>query len=149
MNELDLRNELCEMFDTGWNLINWSTVQNSATPRVIYDGRDSLAPVDITLPYAKVFIEPLMSGQSSLTGATGLIKYKNLGLMTVQTFGVLDRGDGLEMAEYMAIMAKRIYQGKVSPNGVWFRNCRTNRIGTTGGWFQFNTLIEFEYDELR
>lgn len=149
IDELQLRDELCAMFDSGWSAADWSNIQNSVAPRVIYDGRDSLDQVDLTLPYAKMYIEPLISAQSSLANTGGVCKYENKGLITVQSFGVLARGDGLEMAQYMAIIAKRIYQGKVSPNGVWFRNCRANRIGTTGGWFQFNTIIEFEFDEMR
>lgn len=149
IDELNARNELCSMFSAGWLSADWSALQNGVAPNVIYDGRDTGEPLNATLPVVKVFIEPLFSDQSSLADHNGENKYKNGGLMTVQTFGVLTRGDGLEMAEYMAIIAKRIYQGRSSPNGIWFRKCSINKIGASGGWFQFNTLIEFEFDEMR
>ncbi len=149
IDELALRNELSKMFSDGWAAADWTSVQNAIAPAISYDGHDRNTPVDMANPHVKFYIEPAMSSQSSLTGSSGTIKWKNTGLICVQAFGALARGDGLEVANYMAIIAKRIYQGKVSPNGVWFRNCNINRIGTSGGWFQFNTLIEFEYDELR
>ncbi len=149
IDELGINDDILAMFDTGWASADWSSIQGGQAPAVIYDGRDSGKPLDITLPHAKVFIEVIDSKQASLTTATGQTKYENIGLMTIQCFGALDRGDGLEMSKYMAIIAKRIYQGNVSSSGTWFRNCRANRIGATGGWFQFNTLIEFNFNELR
>lgn len=147
MNDLLLVNELSKMLNDGWNAADWTQVQLIAPPLIIFQGRDSLTPPDITLSFARIRIQPTLSKQGSL-GGIGSRKYVNTGLLTVQSFGTFSRADGFEVSQYMAIMAKRIYQGKVSPNGVLFRNCRTNDVGASGGWYQFNTLIEYQFDEL-
>lgn len=148
IDELQSRNEISEFFYTEWMTIDWAPLLMTNDPVVIWEGRPGDIP-SVEYAYIRVTITPNTSDQASLAGADGLKKWSNEGLVSVQAFGPLSWDNGYEVAEYMGIMAKRVFQGKTTPNGIWFRNCRTNRIGPSGGWYQFNTLIEYQFDELR
>jgi hypothetical protein len=53
---------------------------------------------------------------------------------------------GLQTALSIAESVRSVYDGKVSVGGVWFRNTRPQVVGLSGGWFQVNVSVNFEYD---
>lgn len=151
IDELVARDEASAMFRTFWESVDWSTFgANGTAPAILWEGRDDpQSPPPLALPYARYTFDPSDSRQGSLAGDSSTRLWDEAGLIVVQSFGPLSGGIGLEVAEYMAIMAKRAYQGKQSENCMWFRNCRTQRIGISGAWFQYNTIIEFFYNDMR
>lgn len=40
---------------------------------------------------------------------------------------------------------KELYQGKRSPNDVWFRNCAVRDVNPYNSWYRLNVYCEFEY----
>lgn len=150
IDELNASGEICSMFDAAWSAIDWTPLNLVKPPRILWERRGDQQPEPAKdEPYVRVTITPVDAGQASLGGARGQRKWGNVGLVSVQSFGPLEWQNGYEVAEYVAIMAKRVFQGKSTPNGIGFSNCRAKRIGPTGGWYQFNTLTEYQFDELR
>lgn len=148
IDELQARNEMSQFFYENWALVDWTATLSLTDPVVIWEGRPGDTP-SIDTAWVRVTISPNESVQASLAGDQGQKKWGNTGLISVQVFAPLGWDNGYDVAEYTAIMVKRIFQGKATPSGIWFKNCRANRIGPSGGWYQFNTLIEYQFDELR
>ncbi len=148
IDELVARDEACQMFAEAWTLVDWVGMENGVAPTILWEGRDAAEPQPDEA-FVRFSMTPVDSQQASLTDQSRSTKYSNIGIISVQSFAPLQWPDAYEVAEYVAIMAKRVYQGKASPNGMWFSNCRVIRIGPSGGWYQFNTIIDFQYNELR
>lgn len=148
IDELEARDEVCQMFNDAWQLVNWAPI-GGVMPQIIWTGRIADEPPPVDAPYVRFTMTPVDARQASLSGETSAKKWDNAGIISVQSFGPQAWANGYDVAEYVAIMAKRVFQGKATPNGMWFRNCRTNRIEPSGGWHQFNTLIEYQFNELR
>lgn len=149
IDETLVKDELSQMFNDAWGLIDFTQVGLSTPPIINWEGRASDIPPASDIPYVRFTVTPVTATQASLAGNQATRQYQNNGLVTVQCFGPLQFDDGYEVADYVAIMAKRVFQGKTSPNGIWFRNCRAKRIGPSGGWYQFNTIIEYQFNEQR
>lgn len=149
IDETQARNELSKFFNDAWASVDWTPMDNGVAPTVYWEGRTYQNPPPLDVPFVRFNITPNSAGQSSLTGAEGETRWGNYGIVNVQCFGPQEWTDGFEVAEYIAIMAKRVFQGKATPNGIWFRNCRANKIGVSGGWCQFNTIVEYQFDEQR
>lgn len=84
--------------------------------------------------------------QISLRGPSGQ-RFQRNGTVFIQIFTPF--GIGTTLVDILANIASKAFEGKATPNGVWFRNTRVNEIGQDGDWFQTNVLTDFEYDEIR
>lgn len=149
INELNALDEACAWFQDRWMTTDWSIIPGGVAPVIVWEGRETSAPPPTDQPYVRFNMTPVGAEQASLAGEDGARTWYNEGIIGVQAFAPLQWQNAYEVANYAAIMAKRVYQGQRTPNDMWFRNCRTNRIGPSGGWYQFNTIIEYQYDELR
>lgn len=147
IDELDALDEACRMFAEAWPLFDWLPNEAGGPPNILWEGR-SAGPIPPELAYVRFTMTPNLAGQDAFTPGEEKI-WLNQGIISVQAFAPTQWVDAYEFSQYMAIMAKRVYQGNASPNGMWFRNCRTNRIGPSGGWYQFNTIIEYQFNEQR
>lgn len=149
IDELDSYDEICSFFSEAWNVIDWSLVGNVQPPTIYYTGRTSDTP-PAEESFVRLTINPTIGEQSTLSGGVERQKlWNNQGVISVQCFGSLQLPNAFEVAKYAAIMAKRVFQGKTTENGIWFRNCRATEIGQSDGWFQYNTIVEYQFDELR
>lgn len=121
----------------------------TASERVIWDDTRKQIPdgQDPVLTWARAQVRHVTAEQAGLVDASsGVRRYTNRGIVTVQLFTAGGR-DGLTTADPIVSSIKGAFQGVSTPNGVWFRNVRTNEIGNDGSWFQTNILADFEYDE--
>lgn len=152
IDTLTARAEASAMFLSSWDTSQWlgQGLPFTEPPLIRWEGiADPSESPSPDAPHARFTFDPMIGKQGSLAGDTGTRLWDELGLIMVQSFGPLSSGYGLQMAEYMAIMAQRVYQGKTSPNCMWFRNCRVVRVGASGAWYQYNTIIEFDYNQMR
>ena len=101
----------------------------------------------ITTAHAKVFLRHGPGRQASLSGALGTQRFDREGIVTVQIF--IPTGEGLSEGYRLGKIAADAFEGQATPRQVWFRNVRVNEIGPSGGWYQFNALAEFTYDEIK
>ncbi|ABP63582.1 BcepGomrgp11 [Burkholderia phage BcepGomr] len=145
---LQARSDINTMLFDQWSVADWSKVKGGK-PNIAWEGRESARPPDGSAPYVAIFIKHVDGQQASLTDPDMLRRWSRDGLITVQCFGMLSAGQGLEDATYQATIAMRAFEGKQSANGIWFRNARIKEIGSDRGWYQVNMIVEFEYDEVR
>lgn len=86
--------------------------------------------------------------QATLSNQHGERRWRREGFIIVQCFGLLS-GGGMQIAQRMAESVRDAYQGRSTPGGVWFRNARTQEVGTDRHHFQVNAIVNFNYDEVR
>ncbi|HEY6019460.1 MAG TPA: hypothetical protein VIY48_06050, partial [Candidatus Paceibacterota bacterium] len=110
--------------------------------------REHSRPPDMSKPYARATVLHATGKQATLAGPGGA-RWERRGVCIVQCFGPLKNGRGLTVAEGLATVAKNAYEGKASPEGIWFRNCRINEVGSADGLYQVNAIAEFYYDEVK
>jgi hypothetical protein len=119
----------------------------SALP-IFWQGETHINPPDQSQGYARATVLHSTGGQSSLGGTNG-VRFSRQGVAIIQCFGPLGIGKSLTISEEIASMALDAFEGKTTPGGIWFRNCRFNEIGPADGWFQINVIAEFIYDEVK
>jgi len=141
------RDEILGLFRTHWNA--QTPALNAGQPiRVEWPGVDSQSAPDPDKPYARITVRHATSRQLTLA-PPGQRRFLRPGLVTIQTFAPVSAGGGLSLAEKLGIIARDAFEGRGTASGIWFRNARIQEIGRTGAWQQFNTVVEFQYDELR
>lgn len=147
MTFLEARDEIFSMIHTSWNLNTMALV--GLIPAIQWQGLD-ISPIPPQgIPFARATVHHVEGRQSTLTNGNGKSSYERVGIFTFQVFGPLGSGKGLTIAEGLANIALNTFEGKASPGGIWFRNCRINEVGVTDGWYQINVLVEFTYDEVK
>lgn len=146
---LQARDEMSAMLAAGWLVADWASLGLASAPAIQWEGRERPVPPDGSLPYAAFFIRHASGLQESLSDHIGQQKWARIGTLMVQCYGSLMAGRGLEDATQIAVAAQRVYQGKSSANYIWFRNATIKEIGPSGGWYQVNMTVAFEYDEVR
>lgn len=146
---LQAQDDMFGMFDTAWKAADFDDYADDV-PVIRYDGNEVNTPPSPDLPYVRIKISHVDGEQAALgIRPNRKRKYCKVGIISVQSFGPQGGGRGLEIATYMGIIAESVFQGKTSPNGVWFRRIRSTEVGPTGGWYQVNTIIDFEYNQVR
>ena len=134
------RDELLTFFRTSWNA-------QVPSVKVIYDDRKQNIP-DTAVPWLRVMVRHNFGFQATLSGEFGQRRFQNNGIITIQIFTPF--GDGLVLNDQYVQIIKTIFQGnETTPDGIIFRNVRSNEIGEDGPWFNTNILIEFEYSEVK
>lgn len=94
-----------------------------------------------------------VGGRQASMGGSGGRKFSKTGLIYVDVFTPL--GAGLTIARQAAQIAVDAYEGKRTPNDVWFRNVRIESEGHGEGgggkksWWTTTVVAEFTYDYLR
>lgn len=147
-NMIDATDDIKSLFWVAWQA-NAPALNNSAVPKVFWDGEIELDNRPMDAPWASVVVRHQDAPQSSLSGETGKKRYTRFGTVFVQVFVPLTLDQRLSLAQSLAIIVEDSYKGKSTTSGVWFRNVRTNEVGPTEAWYQTNIMANFEYDEFR
>ncbi len=130
----------------GTFLTAWLADSGSQNVPVLY--ADTSQELPDSGHWARVTIRHAFGEQATLCCDTGAHRYRHFGTVTVQLFTVT--GDGLEVSDELALVAKNAFEGvTTSPGQVIFRRVRVNEVGQDGQWFQVNVLTDFEYDEVK
>ena len=86
-----------------------------------------------------------VAGRQETLGGIGNRAFQRTGIIFLQIFTRV--GNGLQESYQLAKVMADGFEGKSSPNGVWFRNVRINEAGKDGTFSQTNVTIEFQYNE--
>lgn len=86
-----------------------------------------------------------VTGRQETLGGIGNRAFQRTGIIFLQIFTRV--GNGLHESYQLAKVMADGFEGKSSPNGVWFRNVRINEVGKDGTFSQTNVTIEFQYNE--
>lgn len=147
MTFLESRDEMFTMLNAAWKLNAMAVC--GLIPVVLWQGQDTQPIPPQGVPFARATVNHVDGRQGALTNDTGNDLFERTGFLTLQTFGPLASGKGLTIAEGLANIALKAFEGKASPGGIWFGNCRVNEVGVTDGWYQINVIVEFSYDEVK
>lgn len=144
------RDVMVTVLERAWAGVDWPGLWLGIgdAPKITWAGRGGDSSDPVGLPCLHAAIHHNEQPQSSLAGDAGSITYTSSGLIVIQCKGPLVHGNGFEVAERMAIIARNAYRGKQTPDCIWFRNPRIQEVGADSAWYLFNTIIEFEYDEV-
>ena len=88
-----------------------------------------------------------VAGRQQTLGGIGNRAFERNGVIFLQS--VTRVGNGLQESYQLAKVMADGFEGKSSPNGVWFRNIRINEAGKDGAFTQTNVTIEFQYNEVK
>ena len=97
-------------------------------------------------PWASFVIRHATGDQDTL-GGRGARSFLREGTITVAIH--TPTGNGLSESIALGTVARNIYEGNSSPNGVWFRKVRIQEVGRRGSFFQRNMLVDFQYYEVK
>lgn len=147
-DEAQARDEMAVMLKTAWDAADWASYGISDAPEIKWQGRGGDEPFAAGLPAITWSAMHSRERQAALSDDIGNRLYEPHGLIVMQSRGPLISGNGFEVAERLAIIAKEAYRGKSTANCIWFRNARIQEVGPDAGWFLFNTYVEFEYNEV-
>lgn len=119
---------------------------NTKTYQVFYDDVDK-AQSDGKGPHFRVFIRH-GSGDQRTLGAVGNRGFERRGVVIVQV--MVPSGDGFTLGDALGTVARNMFEGVTTPEGVWFRRVSpAQEMGKTGNWQQLNVTANFEYTERR
>ena len=123
----------------------WEAEAISASIPVLY--WDIAQDVPTSGSWVRVTVRHFAGNKSSLSNEAGSRRFTHTGTVFVQIFTTHE--DGMVLADDLAIIAMRAFEGEVtSPGRVIFRQVRLNEVGQDGQWFQTNVLADFEYDNI-
>lgn len=88
-----------------------------------------------------------VSGRQENLGGIGNRSFLRTGIIFLQIFTRV--GNGLQESYQLAKVMADAFEGRSSPNGVWFRNVRINEVGKDGTFSQTTVTIEFQYNEVK
>lgn len=99
-------------------------------------------------PWCRINIRHATGEQRTLADAVGGSLHAQLGTVIVQIFADYKSNKGSTLATQLAMVAKKAFTGKRTPN-VWFRRARYQEVGRESRWYQINVSADFEWDERR
>lgn len=141
------KDEIFALFKTKWDA-DTPALTGAGVIRVEWPGVDNGGPPPPNSPYAAIFMRINNSRQVTF-GPQGQRRYTRFGLITVQCFAPISEGNASTFAENAAIIARDAFEGIGTDSGIWFRNVKTQEIGATKTWYQFNMVAEFQFDEMK
>ena len=139
------RDDVFKMFTDYWNA---NASFEGSIPEVRYAGT-AKGPVP---PAQKAWVRLTLqhtTGRQVSFGAPGSRRFERRGLIMLQVFVPTQSGQGLSEVETLATIALNSWEGKASPNGVWFRELRVEDVGEDGPWWNTNVMGSFVYDEVK
>lgn len=141
------RDSMATLLADYWVAQDWAAMGFDAAPDIQWQGRGVSNSLSVNKPYIEWQARHNDAPQASFSDSQ-VKAYDTYGLIIIQSKGPLLPGNGFEVAQRMAIIARDAYRGKQTPDCIWFRNARISEVGADGGWYLFNTYIEFNYSEV-
>jgi hypothetical protein len=135
----DGRDQIYTAFKTVWGASAYSAVP------IFYPDSKHTPPPNTS--WVRITVTHTSNRQATLGNVDGIRRYRVYGIVTIQIFTPF--GDGQALADLMAEVAKRAFQGVVTgADAVSFRNARIMDGRQDGQWWQTNVMTEFDYDEV-
>lgn len=98
--------------------------------------------------WCRINIRHATGEQATLADPNGGSLHRQEGTVIVQVFANYKSNKGSTLAVQLAMVAKKAFTGKRTPN-VWFKRARYQEVGREGVWYQINVSADFEWDERR
>jgi hypothetical protein len=137
--------EIKGLFLADWRALA-PALNGGVVPPIEWKGVDSGTPPPADAPWARVTVRHTSSPRQTLA-KRGEGRVTRLGLVFIQIFAPIANGQGLLLAQQLAIIARNAYERKGTASGIWFRRARVQEVGADGTWEQINVSLDFQYDE--
>lgn len=147
IDEAMARDMMASQLFEAWGSAPWASFGIADAPQIAWQGRADDFEPSPGLPYARWQAQHASAPQAGMGDSNRARRFEVRGLVTMQCFGPLENGNGFEVAERLAIIARNAYRDRHS-DCISFRNCRIQEIGKDRGWFIFNMYADFTYDEV-
>lgn len=142
---MEAEDDTLARFKAAWDTVGHAVVYTDVPLDAAAEAATN--PESATLvPWARVSIKNNTRTQATLAGPLGR-RFDARGVFIAEIY--TPAGDGLTLARILARLVEQAFEGVSTPNGVWYRNVRTNEVGPDGPWFHVNVIAEFQYDEVR
>lgn len=96
--------------------------------------------------WARVSVRHTSGNQATLSSPTGVRRYRRTGILVVELY--TPSGKGTTLSDQTSTTIENGFLSWSTPDGLWFRNVRTEEAGNEGQWYHANVIIEFEYDTI-
>lgn len=127
--------------------VAWDTVGHPVIFQDVPLDTAAQAAIDTQeIPWCRVSIRHNTRVQATLNGPGGR-RFDARGIFIGEIY--TPTGDGMTLARSLSRLVEQAFEGISTPNGVWFRNVRTQEIGPDGNFTHVNVIAEFQYDEVR
>lgn len=140
--------EIQQAFEDYWLANAAAAIGATSAPEIRWEGVGEASLPPESEPYVRHSMTIASGNQVAFGESPGARRYREIGLITVQVFTPINNSD-LRNARALAQVAVDAYRGVETDGGVEFTNARASRIGTSGAWFQYNVLIDFNYDSFQ
>jgi len=139
-NFTDARQEIIDAFLAKWTPTGFF----AQYPNVKGDPPTGIGTPEDPVSWARLTINHVGSEQATLA-EVGCRTFTRFGVLEVQIF--TPSGDGSRQSDILAQIVADAFEGKTTPNRVFFRNVSPPiEIGNSGLWYQVNISADFEYD---
>lgn len=133
LTPLQARDEMCDLVETAWDAAAATTGKPIEFPQVkINTPRDGEA-------WARVTIQ----GVTGRATAIGGVRYRQIGVITVQCFGAHD--DGGDEVHAIANVILQALSGTRTDGGVFFWNPRIINLADEKNWSRINVIADYRY----
>ena len=142
------RNEIYAVLETAWLANPTSAPIPRIWEGVTSDSNNQDGDLQRHQGYIRSRVQHSTGGQSTLSNVNNRRTFENTGFITVQVFTKV--GNNLSLNGNLVDIVKTAYETtQATPSNIWFRNVRSNEIGTTGIWYQTNVIADFVYDQIK
>lgn len=143
------RDMMVQQLLLAWNAARWGELGLSIrnAPGIAWQGRSDDLEQSAGLSYARWQAKQAEAPQAGIGDSGRQRRFEVSGLITLQCLGALAPGDGFEVAERMAIIARDAYRD-IHSDCISFRNCRIQEVGKDRGWYLVNMYADYTYDEV-
>lgn len=139
------RDEIYALFNVTW--VAETPPITTTVPPIAWEGVPFTPPT--AAPWAAITIRHTAGGQATLTGGLGDgVRFNKVGTINIAVWTPNEAGEGVAVAEQLALVAKKAFEGQATASQVWFRDVVAREVGPDGPWFQWNVTASFTYDEL-
>lgn len=150
MTPSEARQEIFELFNTAWTA-GASTSSLDLFFQGVRDDVDATPDANgVAQAYGRISVVHTAGRQVSVGGPAR--RFERFGTVVVQLRA--PRGESLTaQMDDMVEVSLAAFEGKSTPNGVWFRDVTPNEVGISpepnGPWYQVNIIAGFRYDQVR
>lgn len=142
---VEAEDDILGRFKTAWDTVGHAVVYTDRPLDAVAEAATNAESATL-VPWARVNVKHNTRTQGTISGPPHRrFDVRGVFIAEIYTPG----GDGLTLARILSRLVEQAFEGVSTPNGVWFRNVRTNEVGPDGPWFHVNVIAEFLYDEVR
>ena len=147
MTPAEGRADIYAYFKAYWDANAGAAVGGTA-PGVLWDGIEKGSAPDESGAHARLTLLPAGEYQATLADETGARRWTSFGSVIVECYAPRGK-QGFARAEALATVARDAFRGRKSPGGAWFKNASVRRMGPDKGWFRFDAVTQFEFDDVK